>query len=60
MIKIEDMNNLQGAERFGECNSCGERKDIAKIIFQCDELPPQHSFMICHICADKLVKKLKW
>ena len=64
MIKVEDMNSLQGAEKFGECISCGENKDLAKITFCNADNSQQHSIRLCSQCAyeltQKLVKEMKW
>ena len=58
MIVIKNKNELKGAERFGECLSCGGKKDIVKIeltqVGKYDKVSVTHSIRLCKRCANVL------
>ena len=61
MIITEKLIELKGADKFGDCNSCGktssEDRTLMRIIFSVDG-NGSTSFCLCERCANTLVEEL--
>lgn len=49
MITIEKRSNIQGAEKYGNCVSCGTNQDVYKITFN-DGTSSSVSISLCLDC----------
>ena len=53
MIKVEKRSELQGAEKYGSCVSCGKERDVYKISFE-DLHNNRTSVSLCYACFAEL------
>ena len=57
MIDIKNKKNLKGAEKYGDCNSCGKRSsetELYQISFCYENSTKNHIVNLCRDCVIKL------
>lgn len=53
MIKLEKRKELQGADKYGSCVSCGKERDVYKVSFD-DLHNNKTSISLCYDCLVEL------